>query len=202
MGNEEGLAEIGQRWSGWAKILGTVIALIALLGGGSFLYNEVWQSKVLVYTILPNYDLGGRVFSGLIVENRGRVTLTEVQVILADLDTPIEALNIPGAHEPHEEVRGGIGQEELFIRMPRLSSGKSLPIYMLTANSISFNQDSLMVSSHETVGKASTDSRLGSSEPILMILWFVFGMAISTLWDIALGRRRSFLAIRNSSGGQ
>jgi hypothetical protein len=85
MSEQKGLAAFGKKWSGCARILGAGTALVAacitcagLLGVGNFLYNEVWQSKLLVYTVLPYYDLGGQTFTGLVVENRGRAPLTNV----------------------------------------------------------------------------------------------------------------------------
>lgn len=156
MSQQRDFAAIGQRWSGWAKIVGTLIALAALLGFGGFFYNEVWQSKMLTYTILPSYDLGDQAFSGLVIENRGRVTLTGVQIVLSNLETPIEALNMPGAHEPVQVTSGGVGYREALIEMPRLSKGTSLSIYMLTSGVVTLeDQRTFLVSSKETIAVPS-----------------------------------------------
>jgi len=162
MSEQKDFAAIGQRWSGWAKIIGVVISLVALLGFGTFFYDEVWYKKELTYTILPTYDLGDQAFSGLVVENRGQVSLTDVQIILSDLEAPIEVLNMPGAHEPDQVVSGGEGQREVRIVMPRLSKGSSLSIYMLTSAPVTLEEEkTIFVSSRETVGRNSAQQKTG-----------------------------------------
>ena len=105
------LASIGERWKGWGTIAGAIIAFAAFLLGGGFFYNEIWRSKSLTYTVLPTYDVGNQAFAGLVIENRGRVSLTDVDVILADLAVPIQMMNMPGAHEPAQVVSRGDGAE-------------------------------------------------------------------------------------------
>jgi len=158
MNEQRDFASIGQRWSGWAKIIGTVVALAALFGFGTFFYNEVWQSKVLTYTILPTYDLGNQLFTGLVIENRGRVTLTNVQIVLSNLDAPMNSdPYMPGPHEPAELVSGGAGQIEGLIEMPRLSKGASLSVYILTSGTAELVEGkSFLVNSEETPAVASS----------------------------------------------
>jgi hypothetical protein len=173
------IANIGERWKAWAAIVSAIVALGVLLLGGGFFYNEIWLSKILTYTILPTYDLGKQAFTGLIIENRGRVNLTNIDVILSDLGAPIQALNMPGAHEPAQIVDGGIGKEKIYIKMPRLSRGTSLAIYMLTSGPVSLQEKkNFLVSSNETVGTISTEeggkSLIGIIASILVFIAGVF----------------------------
>ena len=157
-------AEFGNRWSGWAKIIATVVALLALLGLGSFIYNDIWQKKSLTYTILPSYDLGKQAFSGLVIENRGRVPLTDVQIIVTDLEAPIQALQMPGVHEPANIIDGGEGQNQVRIELPRLSKEGSLSIYLMTGSVVSIAPgDNFLVTSAETVAKSSTELDIPST---------------------------------------
>ena len=150
------IAAFGDRWGGFAKVIGTVVAVLALLGLGSFFYNDVWQKKSLTYTILPSYDLEKQAFSGLVIENRGRVPLTDVQIILTDLEASIQTLRMPGAHEPANIVEGGEGQNQVRIELPRFSKGGSLPIYLVTSSAVTIAPGpNLLVTSAETVGEAS-----------------------------------------------
>ena len=152
------IAAFGDRWGGFAKVIGTVVAAFALLGLGSFINNDVWQKKSLTYTILPSYDLDEQAFSGLVIENRGRVPLTDVQIILTDLEAPIQALQMPGAHEPANIVDGGEGQNRVRIELPRFSKEGSLPIYLMTSSAVNFTPGTnFLVTSAETVGEASTE---------------------------------------------
>ncbi|MFB0521203.1 MAG: hypothetical protein ACETWD_07230 [Desulfatiglandales bacterium] len=141
----------------WPQVISIVIALAGLILGGGFFYNEVWKSKALTYTVLPTYDAGGQSFSGLVIENRGRVPLTDVHIILSNLEAPIESLNIPGPHEPAQLISGGEGQTELFIKMPRLSSGAPpLSIYILTFDTLTLKEGkTFFVSSKEVAGTPS-----------------------------------------------
>jgi hypothetical protein len=152
MSEQGDFASKGQKWSGWARIIGTVIGLAALLGVGTFFYNEIWQSKVLTYTLLPTYHLGDKFFTGLIVENQGRVPLTGVDIVLSGLDAPMDFdPYIPSPHEPAQLVSGGAGQKEATIHMPRLSRGHSCPIYILTPNEVQLREgETFLVSSDQT----------------------------------------------------
>jgi hypothetical protein len=159
------------------KIGGFVIAVLGFLLGGGFFYNEIWKSKVLTYTVLPRYDLGDQVFSGLVIENRGRVPLTSLEIIFSNLDSDIDKLNIPGPHETLEVASGGEGKNELFIRMPRLSSGVSLAIYMLTSDTIYLEDGrTFRVTSKETVGVPVGKESSGAPVSIFLIsfgLWII-----------------------------
>ncbi len=172
------IAGIGERWKGWGTIASAIIAFVVLLLGGGFFYNEVWKSKVLTYTILPTYDLGNQAFTGLIIENRGRVPLTNIDIILSDLGASIRALHMPGPHEQAQILDGGVGQEKVHIQMQRLSQGASLAIYMLTDGPVTLQEKkTFLVSSHETVGVASTAEGRDWS---IVILGVIIGL-ISTL---------------------
>jgi len=190
MNEQRGLANIGQRWSGWARIIGTAVALAALLGLGTVFYNEVWQSRVLTYTILPTYDLGNQFFTGLVIENRGRVTLTNVQIILSGLDAPMNIdPYMPGPHEPAELVSGGAGQREALIEMPRLSKGGSLSVYILTSGTAELVEGkSFLVNSEETPGVASSQGAEFTAVEIAGVL--VAGIVIVATWITDRSERR------------
>ena len=167
------IAEFGNRWSGWAKIVASVVSILIFLGVGSFIYNEVWQKKSLTYTILPSYDLEEQAFSGLVIENRGRVPLTDVRIILTDLEAPIQALQMPGAHEPANIVDGGEGQNQLSIQLPRLSKKGSLSIYLMTSSAVKVVPGTnFLVVSGETVGESSAepDKTLAAVESIIGLM--------------------------------
>lgn len=156
----------------WLQIIGTVIGIAGFILGGGFLYNEVWKSKVLTYTVLPNYDLGGQSFSGLVIENRGRAPLTDVRIILSGLEAPIGRLNLPGLHEFAEVVRGGEGQTELHIEMPRFSRGAPpLPIYIVTTDTIALQEGkTFFVSSKEVAGTSGEKGTTTIWEPIIVLV--------------------------------
>jgi hypothetical protein len=159
------------------KVSGFIVALLGFLLGGGFFYNEIWKSKVLTYTALPTYDLGDQVFSGLVIENRGRVPLTELEIIISNLDSDIDKLNIPGPHETLLVASGGEGANELFITMPRLSSGVSVAIYMLTSDNIHLEEGkTFQVTSKETVGEPIGETTTATPISIFVasfILWII-----------------------------
>jgi len=166
----------------WLQVISTAIGLASLILGGGFVYNEVWKSKVLTYTVLQNYDLGAQVFSGLVIENGGRVPLTDAQIILSELEAPIESLNMPGPHEPAQVVSGGEGQTELEINMPRLSSGAPpLSIYILTSDTLTLEEGkTFFVSSKEVAGVSSGEEAFGL--PLSEFIAWVSGMIGSLLF--------------------
>lgn len=170
------------------KVGGFVIAVLGFLLGGGFYYNEIWKSKVLTYTVLPKYDLGDQVFSGIVIENRGRVPLTSLEIIFSNLDSEIDTLNIPGPHESLEVASGGEGENELFIRMPRLSSGVSLAIYMLTSENIYLEEGkTFQITSRETVGAPVGQQSSGVPVSIFLIsfiLW-IFSLVIAVTVIVA-----------------
>ncbi len=149
--------------SSWTDVASLVITLILLVVGGGFFYNAIWLRPDLTYNVLPTYDLGSRAFSGLVIENRGRSTLTDIDVSISGIEATIEEFNMPGAHEPAEIVAGGKGQREVRVRIPRLSPGASISLYMLTSRPISLEEKkSLYVSSKETPG---VDSKVAEADP-------------------------------------
>lgn len=177
------------------KIGGFIVAMLGFLLGGGFFYNEIWKSKVLNYTVLPEYDLGDQVFSGLVIENRGRIPLTELEIIISNLDSKIETLNIPGPHETLVVASGGEGSNELFIEMPRLSSGVSVAIYMLTSGNIHLEEgQTLRVTSKEAVGELVGQDRTGTPMSIFV--------ASSILWIISLALTAIVIAANRPSGSR
>ena len=143
----------------WVAVAGLLVAIVAIVFGGNFFYNEVWRGKRLVYTILPAYDLGDQVFSGVVVENQGNVGLTEIELIISGLEFSITTLNMPGPHETIVIAEGGEGEKNLVVKMPRLSKGTSLAIYMLTEGHVTLEQGKTMqITSKEVTGKLSSES--------------------------------------------
>lgn len=179
----------------WPQVISIVIGLAGLMLGGGFFYNEVWKSKVLTYTMLPTYDVGSQSFSGLVIENRGRVPLTDVQIILSDLEAPIESLNMPGPHEPAQVISGGEGQTELFIKMPRLSSeAPPLSIYILTSDTLTLEEGkTFFVSSKEVAGTPS------EKEP--PTAYYVITSAVASIIVVVSGSLLSSWAARKFERG-
>ena len=169
------IAAFGDRWGGLAKVLGTVVTILIFLGVGSFIYNEVWQKKSLTYTILPSYDLEEQAFSGLVIENRGRVPLNDVQIIITDLQAPIQVLRMPGIHEPANIVAGGEGQNQVRIELPRFSKEGSLSIYLVTSSMVGIEPGhNFLATSAETVAKSST--KLENSSAAIPIFGLLAGV--------------------------
>jgi hypothetical protein len=146
--------EKGRGWEFWLKLVTTLVAVGGLFGLGTLFYEQVWRQKKLTYTVLPTYDLQNQFFTGLVVENRGRVNLTDVQIVISDLEAPMcSDPYMPGAHEPATVVSGGKNQTEALIELPRLSKGASLPVYILTPEEVRLEEgDTFHVSSSETPG--------------------------------------------------
>ncbi len=158
-------------WHLPVRIAGVLVAIFALLGGGYF-YEEIYKSKILTYTLLPGYDVEDQYFTGLIIENRGRVSLNDLDIILTDLKSKIEKISMPGPHQPVEIISGGVGKNEIHLRMPDLYRQGSLPIYMITSGPIEFVQgNNLFIASAETVGKENTVE--GPSKPTLFSIYFM-----------------------------
>jgi hypothetical protein len=163
----------------WFQIIGAVLALVTFLLGGGFFYNELWKSKILAYSVLPSYDLDDQVFSGLVIENRGRVPLTDVQVIFSNFEFPIEKLSIPGPHEPFKIVSGGEGRKNVSIEISRLSSGSPpLSIYILASGKLKLvEKETFLISSKEVVGMSGEEA-CNRSFFVINIIVILFAIAI------------------------
>jgi hypothetical protein len=125
------------RWADIAKIAGTIISLVTLLFGGNLFYSEVWNVSDLRYTVLPASDMEAAPFSGLVVENRGRVPAHEIEIILAGLEYDIQDLQMPGPHEKANTTwNPGNPTNSARIEMERLSPGLPLSIYIRTSGPV------------------------------------------------------------------
>ena len=145
------LSEFGKKWNGFAAILSVVIALLVFFGAGTYFYNQVWQSKALFYSIFPSLDLGTEYFNGFVISNGGQVTLTDVQIILSDLETNINQVNMPGAHESISIVSGGVGEDNISLSMKRLLKGDGASFYLLSDKPLNFEEGTTFyISSNET----------------------------------------------------
>lgn len=192
MGERTKISSSVERWSGWLKLLGAVISLAGLLGFSGFFYERIWASKVLAYTLLPTYELTDQAFSGIVVENRGRVSLTDVQVVFADLEAPILALNMPGAHEPAAISAGGPGAADALIEIPRLSKEATISIYMLTTEAVKLEEGrTLFVSSNETVGVVATTAEQSEMQ-------FARALAAASVLVGLIGVGSAILLVRRS----
>lgn len=173
------VAEIGNTWSGWAKILATVFAGLTLLGAGGYINSEIWQSKRLAYTIMPAEERQGHFSNGLTIENRGRITLTDVQIIIGGLGVPIEAVQLPEVHQPATVVDGGEGFDHVRIDMPRLSPDHALTVRLETSDPITLAAERhLIVTAAEAVGKPSLTSRLSMLFSPWLVLFVVSGIIL------------------------
>lgn len=152
----------------WVSIVTLVINLLAFFLGGGLWYNKVYQRPVLEYTVLPSYNLGDSYASGLVVTNGGRVPITNVQVILSDLEFQLATQpSMPGLHEPVQVLQGGMGHTGMLAKTPRLSTENLVTVYFSTEGPISLEpQRTVMVTSEETTGvpapeKSEVDPSLG-----------------------------------------
>lgn len=158
MTEEQSSERSGSKLTNYAIIGGLILAIIVFLLGNGFYYNEVYKSKILSYNIFPSYDLGNQFFTGIVIENRGRVLLTDVEVILSDLESDIVKISIPGPHQSINIVEGGEGTKELRTMMPRFSQGTFLHIYIITSEPITLAaEETLFVTSSEVVGRSSEE---------------------------------------------
>ena len=164
------MAEVDRlgQWANVAKIVAAVAVVITLVLGGGFFYSEIWNVSDLRYTILPTYDAKDMVFSGLIVENRGRAPVRDVDIILTDLEHDISLLHMPGLYgkqadtdwDPNNPRNGAT------VEMERLPEGSSLPIYLLTSSPITLGEGKTFAISSNR-GKAKPSSERGRLITIL-----------------------------------
>jgi hypothetical protein len=140
---------VKKKRTNWVSIVTLVINLLAFFLGGGLWYNKVYQRPVLEYTVLPSYNLGDSYASGLVVTNGGRVPITNVQVILSDLEFQLATQpSMPGLHEPVQVLQGGMGHTGMLAKMPRLSTENSVTVYFSTEGPISLEpQRTVMVTS-------------------------------------------------------
>lgn len=193
--------EKGRGWEFWLKLVTTLVAVAGLFGLGTLFYEQVWRQKKLTYTVLPSYDLQNQFFTGLIVENRGRVTLTDVQIVVSDLESRmLSDPYMPGAHEPATVVSGGKNQTEARIELPRLSKGASLPVYILTPEEVSLEAgNTFYVSSRETPGVIASDGTAVTDTALTILAsTFAFGWLLALLFML-IGGRKHLLLVRMGS---
>jgi len=184
------------RWANIATIFGTIIALGTLVLGGGFFYREVWYVSDLRYTVLPTYDVEEMAFSGLVVENRGRVPARNVYIILSNLEHDIQALHIPGPHEkaditwdPNKATNGAV------VEMERLSPGSSLSIYLITSGPVTLAEGKTFTISSDR-GKARPSPEAGGLVSTLGSLWIVVGLFVGLSMNIVASMTQSWLAER------
>ncbi len=178
----------------WFKIVSSIIGMLIGIGGfifgGGWFYNHVYNAPVLSYTILQNYDLGTQYFSGLVIENRGRVQLTNIDVTIANLQYPIQSLNLPGLNPGLSIATGGVGNNNVGLINKRLFPGESFSIYLVTGDSISLEESSTFtIFSEEVKGTPSQETIGPFATASLVVSVFSFALGGFTLWNtINLGR--------------
>jgi hypothetical protein len=169
------------QWANIAKIAAAIVALITLILGGGFFYGEVWNVSDLRYTILPTHDMKDIAFSGLVVENRGRVPARDIDIIVTGLEHDIELLHIPGPHEkadttwdPNNLTNG------VTVETERLSPGSSLSIYLLTSGPVTLAQgQTFTISSDQGRARPSSGPGTSDSSPLWGAFYFAIGFFAS-----------------------
>lgn len=186
MTEEQSSERSGLKLSDYVRIGGFILAIIVFIFGGGFIYNNFYLSKILSYTILPGYDMGDQYFTGVVIENRGRVSLTDVDVIISDLESDIQILRMPGPHQTVNIVKGGEGTNELHAQIPKFFQESSLPIYMITTEPVTIMEDdTLYIASSEVIGKSSSEAP-GILDDISS--FFVLGMGITIALLIVISK--------------
>lgn len=174
------------QWAKIARIAVPIIAFVTLSVGSGFLYRELWNVSDLRYTVLPTYELEDLAFSGLVVENRGRVPARDVAIILADLEHDIELLHMPGPHEKADTTWNPESPtNEARIEMERLSPGSSLPIYLLTGGRVTLADGRTLGISADR-GKGRPSSQLESLWPA----YFILAASVLVTWSYLYGLTR------------
>ena len=196
----------------WLQIIPIILSLFTFLLGGGYFYNNFINRPVLAYTVLESYDLGSQFFSGVVIENRGKQNLTDINLTISNLTSEITALNFPGLHEPISITSGGINTNSVTIEMPRLSSGKALSVYVLSAKPLSINEANLLVSSSQAVGQESSEifsiisfsSKIAAFISILSIIISIWSsislwMTVSKRKDAEIEAMQKILNINEST---
>lgn len=179
----------------WLQIIPIILGILTFLFGGGYFYNNFINRPVLAYTLLENYDLGSQYFSGVVIENRGNQNQTSISLIISNLSSEIVAINFPGTHESLNITSGGISNNSVTIEMPRLSAGKSLSVYLISAQPMNLNDSNLLLSSLETVGQPSSEivtvasigTRTATTISILSAIFAIWNLI--TLW-ISINKRK------------
>jgi hypothetical protein len=113
-------------------------------------------------------------FSGLVVENRGRVPARDINIILVDLEYDIQELRMPGPHEkanttwnPNNPTNGAT------IEMERLSQDSSLSIYISASGPVTLAEGKTLTIVSDR-GKARASAFAG---PLSSDFWIGFVVA-------------------------
>jgi hypothetical protein len=183
------------RWADIAKIAAAIIALGALVVNAWGFIRQSRNVPDLRYTILPTYDVKDMAFSGIVVENRGQVPASNVNVILTDLENAIQLLHVPGPYgkRAHVDWDPDNPTNEAMIKMDSLPQGLSQPIYLLTNGSVTLAEGETFTV-YSDRGKARPSLEPGGREKELYS-WLVTFVAstfilLVTVWAVwSLGRR-------------
>lgn len=177
--------ELWEKWGRSVSTLSLLVALLALLLGGGWFYNQ-WRKPNLVYQVLASYELSDQVFSGIVVANSGRSAVTDLELVIDDLGTEIIQVAMPGAHETVELISGGTaGSTDLRLHMDRMTAGTDLSVYFLTKERPNIS-DSILITSSEMKGKPLPQ---GISPSVLVALGVFYLVAILSLTSTLVKRR-------------
>lgn len=135
-----------RNWWSYVSKLSTIVSLLTFLLGGGFCYKQFF-SPDLRYTILPVYEVSPSIFSGIILENRGRRPAEDVWVNLSLAPARIEQVRIK-TQEQYEIKRGGQpGDSHIAVSIPRIVQQSSFAIYFVTSQRPQLDHESVLVSS-------------------------------------------------------
>ena len=139
----------------------TVAVLLLVLGGG-FFYNNVWNVPDVRYTILPVYDVPPTAISGVVIENRGRRTAEELWV-KCQLGEALAKDVVVKSDEPYTLRDGGkVGDDHFSLWLDRLTPGSSLTIYMVAENPPRIEEGIVITSKDGRAARTSAASALDS----------------------------------------
>ena len=154
--------------------------LILVLGGGTFLYNNVWRIADIRYKILPAYEVTSFSVGGLTIDNSGRKSAEGVW-IKADLESTLTEDITIKSDEPYEIRQGGSsGEDNFHIWLDRLTPSASVTIYIVSLQP-SFSEQGLYMTWKD--GKA----RPWSSRAPYSWVWSIFVGLGASLGGVCFG---------------
>ena len=165
-----------------AKIITALLGIVTVALGSGFFWTQVWHIPNLVYTILPSYEVGGQVFGGIVVENRGRASAHNVLFKLSDLNQPIQALKVK-SDDVIALREGGEGTPGLIMWSDRVTPGSTTTVYFLSREALSFD-DHLTVSFEEGAAIPGSGENPASGRAALTLVGFFGALALTAVISV------------------